>query len=69
MSEEQVVRKILEETDGLSDESYPTVVSDVWLLFIGIAWVLLCFFLFICGKKCIEKSVKKEEDQRLQFQR
>ena len=67
MAEEQIIRRILEDTESTEEVTIPKVIDDVFLLLIGIAWIVICFFLFILGKKCIERSVRVKEEQRLQY--
>ena len=68
MSEEEpIIRQILEDSENATD-TYPIVVSDVYLLFIGIAWIVVCFAIFIFGKKCIERRIKNNDDERIPYQ-
>lgn len=62
VDEEPILRKILEDAENSTEESYPIVIDDVYLLFIGIGWVLICFALFYFGKKlCKVKDSALEE--------
>ena len=48
----------------LSEESeeIPKYVSDVGLFFIGVGWVIFCFFIFKFVSYCSKSSGKKNED-------